>query len=232
MAYEEVGYGMVLLEGDAEWKLGKASWAVEEGDGDGVALSSNGVEIARARFREETKSDALEEVEALKGMGLDLYVLSGDASRRVKHVAELAGIDPASAYGDLSPIEKSKWILDHGALETLMIGDGANDSLAFDAAGVSGAPASENALLANKADFYFLGQGISGVRAIIDASKIRRRTIQMALGFAIIYNVIAASCAVAGVITPLIAAVLMPLSSIASLGIVWKSARIKSSLDA
>ena len=101
-----------------------------------------------------------------------------------------------------------------------MLGDGANDSLAFDRALCRGTPVIHRGILESKADFYYLRRGVEGIRDLLDINSIRRRTQIAVIGFSVAYNVLAAGFAVAGHITPLAAAVLMPLSSLASLLIV------------
>lgn len=75
-------------------------------------------------------------------------------------------------------------------------------------------------LLEKKADFYYLGRGIGGIRALFEVDTVRRRTQMVILVFSIFYNVLAVGLAVAGKMNPLIAAILMPVNSLATLAIV------------
>jgi Cu2+-exporting ATPase len=75
-------------------------------------------------------------------------------------------------------------------------------------------------VLADKADFYYLGRGLAGVAALFRVNDARRRTQAALLIFSVAYNLLAVGLAVTGHMNPLIAAVLMPLSSLASLAIV------------
>jgi len=101
-----------------------------------------------------------------------------------------------------------------------MLGDGANDSLAFDAAFVRGTPVIHRGVLEGKSDFYYLGQGVSGIRRLFEVNETRRRTQAWLLVFSIAYNLLAVGLAATGHMNPLIAAILMPLSSLLSLAIV------------
>lgn len=74
-------------------------------------------------------------------------------------------------------------------------------------------------LLAEKADFYYLGQGLDGLRGLFEVNDVRRRTHRVLLIFMIAYNVTAVGLAMAGLMKPLFVAVLMPLSSLATLAI-------------
>ena len=101
-----------------------------------------------------------------------------------------------------------------------MLGDGANDSLAFDRALCRGTPAVHRGVLERKADFYYLGRGIAGIRGLFEINDARHRTQVALLVFMIGYNLLAVGMAVSGRMNPLIAAILMPASSLATLAIV------------
>jgi Cu2+-exporting ATPase len=75
-------------------------------------------------------------------------------------------------------------------------------------------------VLEGKADFYYLGRGISGLRALFEVNAIRRRTQWFVLIFSVIYNLFAVGLAVAGKMNPLVAAALMPINSLLTLAIV------------
>ncbi len=213
---EAIGQGVSI----GEWSLGRAGWR-DGGEADGATvLSWQGQSVARMVFRDEARRDAQVEIGRLRQRGLDTFILSGDATEKVAMIARELGLPPDNAYGNQSPQAKAAWLLEHGADDALMLGDGANDSLAFDAARCRGTPVIHRGVLADKADFYYLGQGLSGLRALFEVNEIRRRTHWVLLVFMVAYNVTAVSLAVAGHMNPLFAAVLMPLSSLATLVIV------------
>ena len=145
--------------------------------------------------------------------------------RKVEALAHELGVGELQAGAELSPRDKAEWLEANGANEALMLGDGANDSLAFDRALCRGTPVIHRGLLAQKADFYYLGRGIAGIRALFEINDARRRTHRRLLIFSIGYNVFAVGLAVAGYMNPLIAAVLMPSSSLLSLAIVAQGMR-------
>ncbi len=218
-AEETVGRGVRL----GEWTLGRAEWAAGSGapqGGGATVLARGGREVARFEFTDAVRSDAAEELAALRTRGLDVAILSGDEPAKVARMAAALGVAPADALGGLTPQEKAAWVEAHGAAETLMLGDGANDSLAFDRAGCRGTPVLHRGILTEKADFYYLGRGVSGVRRLLEVDALRRRTQLALLVFMIAYNFAAVGLAVAGLMNPLFAAVLMPLSSLATLAIV------------
>lgn len=213
---EEIGAGLRWNE----WSLGRAGWR-DTGPADGATVLARDHEgVARFRFVDRARSDARKEIHALGERGLTSFILSGDETSKVAAMAGQLGLPPDNAYGNQTPEAKAAWLLEHGADDTLMLGDGANDSLAFDAARCRGTPVVHRGVLAAKADFYYLGQGLGGLRALFEVNDVRRQTHRVLLAFMITYNVTAVGLAVAGLMSPLFAAVLMPLSSLATLAMV------------
>lgn len=231
---EEVGRGVVLRTtaapgAGAVWSLGRAGWIPGQNGqtdpapaatGTGTELRCDGRGVAVFVFAEKARPDAKAEVEALRRRGLAVVILSGDRREKVDTLSRDLGLGAEQGEAELSPHGKADWLAGHGAAETLMLGDGANDSLAFDRALCRGTPVVHRGLLAQKADFYYLGRGIAGIRALLEINDLRRRTHRWLLSFSIGYNLCAVGLAVAGHMDPLLAAILMPGSSLASLAIV------------
>jgi Cu2+-exporting ATPase len=156
----------------------------------------------------------------LRRRGLGVAILSGDREAKVRRLAADLGLPPDAGVAGCTPEEKASWLERHGKHDALMLGDGANDSLAFDRALCRGTPVVHRGLLERKSDFFYLGRGIAGIRALFDINALRRRTQFAILAFSVAYNLAAVGLAVAGAMNPLVAAVLMPLSSLATLAIV------------
>jgi Cu2+-exporting ATPase len=242
---EVVGCGVELVAAGHRWTLGRAGWGEQDvcnvirykrspadeaprGDGHDVAgteLSCDGVVRARFHFAEKARLDAREEVGALARRGLEIQILSGDRREKVDTLAAELGLKPENVRSEFSPHDKASWIEQHGADEVLMLGDGANDSLAFDQALCRGTPVIHRGLLAQKADFYYLGRGIGGIRSLFEVNDARRRTHRWLLTFSIAYNLLAVGLAVTNHMNPLIAAIIMPGSSLLSLAIVAQGMR-------
>ena len=218
---ESIGNGMQGLCKGKTWRLGKASWALGISGEPRTCLELAGKVVAYFDFEDAPRSGALEELDSLRNRGLILRMLSGDAISRVNRLASLLRWELKSVFGEMSPQMKADWLVENDPDRFLMIGDGANDSLAFEAAACSGSPAVDQSLLSSRADFYYLGDGIQSARALFEARDSRRRTLRWLMSFAIGYNAFAAVFALSGWITPLLAAILMPASSIVSLAIVW-----------
>lgn len=232
---ETVGSGVEM----GEWSLGRAGWRtrrqaeVDHRSGDKPAevgatvLARAGMSVAEFEFADTVRADARTEVAALRRRGLRVQILSGDRQEKVTVLAAELGLAAECGMGELSPQEKADWFTDERAEAALMVGDGANDSLAFDRALCRGTPVIHRGLLEQKADFYYLGRGISGIRELFEVDGVRRRTQRVILVFSVVYNLLAVGLAVAGKMNPLVAAILMPVNSLATLAIVtWGMRRV------
>ena len=91
--------------------------------------------------------------------------------------------------------------------------------LAFEAAACRGTPAIGSGVLERQSDFYFLGQGLHAIRQLLATARRRRVTSAKILNVAVAYNIVAVAVALAGLMNPILAAVLMPISSVVTLGI-------------
>lgn len=220
---ETIGAGVELTINGQTWRLGRRGWA-GEADGDCI-FSRDGEVLAAFCFTENMRADAAEETARLRACNYQVFILSGDRPAKVAAMAAQLHLPPENCHSGMSPRQKAEWIRAIDRRDTLVIGDGANDSLAFDAALCSGTPAIDRNLLERKADFYFLGRGLGGVRYLLETAALRRRTARDVVAFAIAYNVVAIGLAITGQMNPLVAAILMPLSSLATVGIVLSKMR-------
>lgn len=186
---------------------------IAPGDGADTVLSRDGHELARFRFHDTPRRDAALCVEALTAFGLNVELLSGDRYRRVSRLAESLGI--ARARGDALPDDKLAHVqsLQKKGHAVLMIGDGVNDSPAMVAASVSIAPFSAVETGRRAADFLLLQDRLLGIPEAVVVARRARRLVRSNLQLAVLYNLLAMPLAIAGYVTPLVAAVSMSLSS-------------------
>ena len=221
---EVAGFGVRLETRTGMWTLGRPGWGQDRSQiiDDSVTdteFSCDGVVLAKFRLADSVRADAVAEVAALQSRGLAVFILSGDRRAKVAAMARALGLAPDQAVAEATPADKAAWVRQVDRGDTLMLGDGVNDSLAFDAAFARGTPVIHRGVLEGKADFYYLGQGISGLRRLFEVNSARRRTQLWLLGFSIAYNALAVGLAVAGLMNPLLAAILMPVSSLLSLAL-------------
>jgi Cu2+-exporting ATPase len=159
------------------------------------------------------RPDAVAVIKALRAQSLDIRILSGDRSDAVEAVARALGV--ADWRAGLKPAEKIaliEMLRDNGRL-VLMVGDGLNDAPSLAAAHVSLSPISAVDMTQAQADAVFLGERL---KPVLDAIVIARRARSLMtenLWLAAIYNAVAVPIAIAGAVTPLIAALAMSGSS-------------------
>lgn len=216
---EETGRGVELeLEGHT-YRLGAPAWVLSdaEAESDDVVFGVDGRLLASIATVEDLRPDAAREVRELRAQGYQLAILSGDAQARVDALAAKVAIPADAAFGDHGPREKAAWLCARDREDTLVIGDGINDGPAIAQAWCSGTPAIDRPFLAARSDFYLVGAGIAPVRKALEAARRLRRVVVLSLGVALAYNVVTIALAYAGLMTPLLCAVLMPTSSITTI---------------
>jgi Cu2+-exporting ATPase len=148
-------------------------------------------------------------------MGWKVGILSGDHSEIVQAVAARLGIAAELARGELLPENKVQVVQGHADAEpVVMIGDGVNDSAALAAASVGiavrgGAEASLSA-----ASVYLAREGLSDFIALVRLARTTMNTIRWNFAASLGYNALAVGLAATGLIHPLLAAILMPVSSL------------------
>ncbi len=173
-----------------------------------------GGETLRIPIRQSLRPDAVAVTQALAARGLDLIVLSGDRPEAVGPVARRLGIKQWRA--SVTPAEKIEAIerLKSQGHRVLMVGDGLNDAPALAAAHVSLSPITAAHLTQAQADAVFLGDRLAPVLRAVAVARRARSLMKQNLALTVIYNALAVPIAIAGLVTPLIAAIAMSGSSI------------------
>jgi Cu2+-exporting ATPase len=164
-------------------------------------------------FEDALRPDAAPTIRALAALGIDSAILSGDRAAAVAPVARRLGL---MAQTGLHPEDKLAALARATAqgAKVLMVGDGLNDGPALAAGHASLAPASASDAGQNAADAVFLGDSLSPVVTAIQVARATQRIVRQNFVIAIGYNAIAVPLAIAGLVTPLIAALAMSGSSL------------------
>jgi P-type Cu2+ transporter len=220
------GSGLELKLSSGLWRLGRPDFAIANYVPDTMAnreltgssstpFTCDGQVVAVFQLSEELKADARSELNSLREAGFSIYLVSGDTTEKVQRAARALGVDPAKAFGGLTPEAKAEVVQKLDDRDTLMVGDGLNDSPSFEVALCAATPAVDRPVLPGKADFYFMGDGIAAIRRSLLAARHLRRVVRTNLVIAVFYNLIAVGLCLAALVTPVVAAILMPISSIA-----------------
>ena len=213
---ETPGQGLERTTKDGVELLGSAEWCGVKtaGGGSEVWYRKNNDAAISFRFADALRSDAATVAASLKRQGYALALLSGDRALVVETIAAEVGIDNWMAA--LKPADKIAW-LDARAREghkVLMVGDGLNDAPALAAAHASLSPATAADITQRAADFVFQGSKLAPVLEAISTAKRTRSMALQNFAVAFVYNIICVPLAMAGFVTPLIAAIVMATSSI------------------
>jgi len=214
------GRGLSLRDlAGVEWTLGRPPEAAGETPLEVSATDFRraGELVARFTFTEELRPRARDEIDRLRRAGIEVFLLSGDRPAKVAALLAELGLPADRGLGNLSPTAKADWVRRHGGARTLMLGDGANDALAFSEATLRGTPVVDLSLLEQQADFYLLGRDLAGLGRLLAMVRHRRQVLTEVFLFTTTYNAAVIGLALAGRMSPLWAAILMPASAILTL---------------
>jgi Cu2+-exporting ATPase len=179
----------------------------------GRAFTKGGRVVADIAVDEVLRPDAADEVRAL-AREHEVWILSGDAPARVAQLASGLGVPAERALGGRTPAGKAEWLAAHDRGDTLVIGDGLNDSLVVERATCSGTPAIDRPFLPARSDFYFVTPGLAPIRLALRASRALAAVVRRNIVIAVAGNLLAVTLAYAGLLSPLVCAVYMPVSSL------------------
>ena len=200
-------------------RLGSATFVGVVGEQSGLTLWYRAAPDAAPvtfRFADRLRPDGAPAVRALAELGLPAELLSGDAAPAVATIAEQTGIARWRAGAD--PEAKAAQIeaLRAEGRLPLMVGDGINDAAALALAHVSACPADGTDLAQTAADLVLQGQEgrLAALPAAIRVARRALRLMRQNIAFSLAYNLVAVPMAVAGLVTPLIAALVMASSSL------------------
>jgi Cu2+-exporting ATPase len=217
---ERAGDGLEGRAGNTIYRLGRPGWALAAqapADAAGVVLSADGVLLCRFAFHDDLRAGARAAVERLQADGLSVEIVSGDHKASVRALAAslgvpyLAGISPAAKVARVTALAA-------GGRKVLMVGDGVNDAPALGAAHASMAAGSASDVGRMAADFVFLREDLRAVPETIAVARRAARLVRQNLMLAAGYNALAIPLAILGLVTPLVAAVAMSVSSLAVVG--------------
>jgi len=189
------------------------------------AVASGGPDglVAAIDIGAPLRSSARHTVEALRALGLDLIIASGDGEASVRHVARALGIERAHAR--FSPQQKIDLVRELRARgrRVFAVGDGINDGPVLAAADVSCAMGNGSAIAQSAADLLLVHDGLEQLPRAVTAARAALGVMRQNLGWALAYNLAAVPLAAFGLISPWLAALGMSLSS---LGVVLNARRL------
>lgn len=178
-----------------------------------VALMLDGEPTRLIPFADRLRDGAQSALVDLAALRIPASILSGDNAEAVAQVARETGL---TGQASASPSDKQHAIarLQAAGHKVLMVGDGLNDGPALAAADASIAPGSASDVGMQAADFVFVQDSLVAVPRAIRAARRTMQVVRQNFALAIGYNLLAVPLAVAGMVTPLVAAAAMSISSL------------------
>lgn len=236
------GYGVSARVEEARVVIGNAAWMREHdiaqtsvfqsfaehldaiGSGS-LHCAVDGVERAMIGVEDPLRKDASDLVMNLKQEGMKLTLLSGDRQRTAEAIADRLGGMPVIA--EVLPEQKDQVIdqLQQDAHRVAMVGDGVNDAPALVRADVGIAMGSGTDVSIASADIVLMSSELDKVRLASGLSRRTLRTIRQNIAISIAYNLVMVPLAMSALVTPLVAAISMPISSLLVIG---NAARIRT----
>jgi len=219
---EEVpGHGLLLKTPEGEVRLGRGGWAGGAPSGSAALelwFARPGQPAIRFEMTDRLRPDAAETIRALIARGFSVELLSGDRAAAVAPVATALGIERWRA--DCTPADKIARLeaLTAEGRRPCMVGDGLNDAPALAAATASISPSTAADISQTAADVVFQGEDLAPVVETIRVARMANRLVRQNFALAFGYNSITIPIAMAGLVTPLIAAVAMSTSSLVVIG--------------
>ncbi len=217
---EEPGRGLAVAGSGGEVRLGSRAWCGiadddHHSDGPELWLARPDAAPVRFAFADRPRDDAAEVVAALKERELAVALLSGDRGPVVGATARRVGID--DWHAGCAPGDKVVRLQDLAAAgrHVLMVGDGLNDAPALAAATVSLSPSTAADVSQTAADAVFQGDRLEPVLEALGVARRADRLVRQNFLLAFLYNGVTIPLAVAGLVTPLVAAIAMSASSVA-----------------
>ncbi len=199
------------------WPLEITSW-VEDFSTEGltpIVVALDGAVCGVFGLGDPLREDARGAIHALRALGYEPSILSGDHPGAVSAVARALDVPVDRARGSVSPEGKVAAVLaekERGPV--VMVGDGVNDAAALASADVGVAVHGGAEAAFAVADVFVTRPGLNRLVELVVGSRRTMRVVKRNLIFSLLYNVVAVVLAMTGFINPLLAAILMPLSSL------------------
>lgn len=227
--------GRLVIAGTAAWlannhverdpALARVPEAVEEGGAGVLLVAIDGRERLVLAVEDRLRADAARVIAGLRAQGIQVTLLTGDRRRTAERIAErLGGIE---VVAEVLPEDKDQVVADlqRDGRRVAMVGDGVNDAPALVRADVGIAMGSGTDVSIASADIVLMSSELDKVRQAAALSRRTLKTIRQNIGISFTYNLVMVPLAMAALVTPLVAAISMPLSSLAVIG---NSARIRT----
>lgn len=213
------GAGVLAVYKNQEFRLGSKSFTGVKGDhfsegGNHVFLNVEGVNLGYFHIQSGLRNGASKVVKGL-AENYELHVLSGDHAHERESLALQLSSELKFNF-EQSPTDKLNYLkaLNIKGKNTLMIGDGLNDAGALQESQVGIAITDRVSHFSPASDAILDAESFDRIPNFLAFARNSRLIIKASFGLSFLYNILGISLAVQGLLSPVLCAILMPLSSI------------------
>ncbi len=217
--FEELaGKGIIATHKDTTIRIGSAKWIEPDSETqaeNAAVLEINGKVYGAFYNKSEFRESAFETLNELTKSGYEVSIISGDNQKDENNILANAPKGTKTHFNKL-PHEKLDYIaeLQEKGANTAMVGDGLNDAGALAKANVGIAIAEKSNNFTPGSDAILLGDELDKLPKFMQMSKSAIRVAYASIGISFLYNTVGISFAASGNLSPVVAAILMPISSI------------------
>ncbi len=218
---EQAGQGIIAKVADVEIRLGSASWVNHSSEADTnttkVYIRIGDQVRGYYRFANHYRPGFTALMEQLQ-QKYPTHLLSGDQDRERTNLAPYF----QELHFQQSPMDKLEYLktLEENGSHALMVGDGLNDAGALKQSHVGIAVADNVYQFSPACDAILDANQLPNLSRFLRFSQVSLRIVKWAFVLSFLYNMVGLSFAVSGLLTPLIAGILMPLSSVTVVGFI------------
>jgi Cu+-exporting ATPase len=187
---------------------------IDAPEGHGTWLTLDGVVRGRFLVGQQERAGLADLLGALRRDGFRAALLSGDRPAAAPRFRALFG-EQADLRFEQSPHDKLAYVKagQEAGRRVLMLGDGLNDAGALRQSDAGVAVSDDVTLFSPACDAILAGQAVDRLPALLRFARLSRRVLLAAFCVSLCYNITGLAFAASGLLSPLVSAVLMPLSS-------------------